>query len=622
MLALATCRRFALLLKEGKQKEAAAAFWRAAQVLWPDPENGYYWNEWAHQMILDLIGNRRYAILGAKQSGKSTTVMAFSLVLFWGAWGKCSILYRTTTLDAAETRGWGEFVRLLEIAKSRLDLPGVYQKAKPPKYIRSQNSGDKKNAILCLPTKAQSESSNKTAQSGVKGFHTEYQLLIDDELNEMPNGVEDAPAALEAEWKVFRYVGIGNPNGWDNPLGRMATPDPKKLKRSSLYETGAPNRWPINGGVAIRLNAYESPNIVRGQNADGTWPYKHLPTPATIQMELERHQGDANHPLMWQFIRALPPPEDASAVILTHVFVSQKKADQRADFVGETTMVAGLDPAFTEKGDDAILQFAHHGICRDGIWRIEFLDAIKIPIAASEEQDAFYRVVSRAKAICKDRGVQPSNFAVDTSGSGMGIQSVLVREWSSLIHSCNSSGKPSRLKVVANPTAQDIREGRITGLDCFDRRVSEIYFCLRHFVECDQVRGLEGDAEVIVVEAAQRRYFNDNGKLSVISKRATYNNHGSSNHLDAACVIIDLLKTKGFLPGGIMSNRESIQEQVEREIDDKMGAIPAMAGPKNDSYKHAMAALSKISPGMFSNTESDFGDESDQGFDESGMGGF
>lgn len=593
-IALMACRRFALLLRADQHEEAVEAFWDAAALLWGTGEDSdYYWNEWADQMVRDIVQHRRYAILGAKQSGKSTTVMAFALALYWGAWKETSIIYRTTTLDAAETRGWGEMVRLLEAAQSRLDLPGCYQKAKPPRLIPSSESGDKKHAILCMPTKAQAEGSNKTAQGSIKGFHTLHQVLVDDELNEMPDGVEDAPAALDAEWKTFRYIGIGNPNSWDNPLGRLATPS--NLKRQQLYEKNAPNRWEIENGVAIRLNAFESPNIIRGKLPDGSWPYKHLPTPATIQIQLGQCMGDENHSLMWQYIRALPPPDDATAAVLTYSLVAQMRADQPAQFAGQPTMGAGLDPAFTTTGDDCVLRFAQWGICTDGIWRVEFLDKIIIPITAEEEQDSFFHITEKVIRACKSRGIQPQNLAFDCSGTGLGIKSWIVRQWSARCHPCDSLGKPSKLKVVANPTTHDLAQGKVTGLDCFDRRVSEIYFAMRYFVENDQVRGLMGENEVIVTQGAQRKYFSENGKLSVLSKKALYNNNFSSDDLDAACVVLDMLKHKGFLPGGTMSNQVPLQQQIEDEIEDKLGTIEPMAGPAQDSFAHTRAALERMS---------------------------
>jgi hypothetical protein len=319
---------------------------------------------------------------------------------------------------------------------------------------------------------------------------------------------------------------------------------------------------------------------------------------------------------MWQFIRALPPPDDANAVILTFAFVAQMKADQVAEFAGTPTLGAALDPAFTEAGDDAILRFAQWGVCTDGIWRIEYLDAMKIPVTAAEEQDAFYRVAEKVIKVCKQRGVQPNNFGVDVSGSGMGIQSVFVREWSPRVHPCNSSGKPTKLKVTAKPTTHDLAAKRVHGVDVFDRRVSEIYFSLRHFVEAGQVRGLHGANEIIVEEASQRRYFVDNGKLSVISKRTLYQKHNSSDHLDAACVLIDLIKHKGLLPHGTMHNAVPARQQVEQEAIAQADRIPDMVGPRSDrNSQHAIDLLRR-------SVQHSTGADDDFAFDEGGISGY
>src|SRR5690606_27223069 len=122
-----------------------AHFWNAAELAW-NPDQ-YYWNEWSALMVKEFCDpeNVILAIKGAKQSGKSTTIMAIGMVLFYGAWKKCSVIYRTTTLDDAQKRGCGEFQRLHSQAIDNVGLRGHSVRSKPPKVTCGKNTTDLKN---------------------------------------------------------------------------------------------------------------------------------------------------------------------------------------------------------------------------------------------------------------------------------------------------------------------------------------------------------------------------------------------------------------------------------------------------------------------------------------------
>lgn len=561
-------------LKIGDAENAEKAFWEAAGYAWT--EEDFYWNEWAGLIIQEFCKptNRTLAIFGAKQSGKSTTVMALAIIIFYGAWKNCSIIYRTTTLNEAEQRGWGEFQRLHEAANDKLSLPGFLLRSKPPKLLTAKGSADKKRIVTCIPVKDRSESSNKSELAGIKGFHTEFQIVIDDELNELPEGSQDCRAALEADWKFFRYIGIGNPNGWDNPLGVIARPvqvlPPQEgatqptyveLPVEKLYSREASYTWAIRGGTAIRLDARNSPNIIRGRKPDGTWPYKHLPVPASLELQLTNCNGDANHILMWQYIYALPPPDGTKATILSRPLVRTYRGDVRPEWRNTPTYMAGLDPAFTEKGDPCILRFARHGLTLDNIWRVEILDAVQIPILAAQEREAFHIIAEAVIKICKERGIQPWNFSFDCSGTGQGMRSVFYRSWDSRVHEVDSTGMPSK-RVVR--VGKDIKKPEIAK-DVYDRRSSEVAYMVRLYLEAGQLCGLDGANDCIVQEGSERMQRNNRGKIEVISKTETYHGrkrHKSSNHLDAVAVICDNLAEQGYIPGTGWNDARQLSDKI------------------------------------------------------------
>ena len=450
-----------------------------------------------------------------------------------------------------QLRGWGEFVRLLNAATKRCKMPGHYLRSNPPKMTLGKETGDNKHVVMCKPLRTRGENSKGTDFGGIKGIHTPYQLIIDDELNEMPGHPSEAPKALDAEWKKFWYVGIGNPDSWDNDLGAMAKPTGFRIEQ--LHDRNL-EQWKIRGGVCIRLNAFNSPNIQRGQDSSGKWPYKHLPTPATIQLQREACGDSEDHPDFWQFIIALPSPDGVEATILSRPLVAQHHADTAAEWHSGWTMGASMDPAFTQGGDDCQLQFFRWGQLNSGGWAIEFVDAHVIKLRLSDTEDVHDRIARDAVAMCRERDVTASNFIYDATGPAMGLRGCFAREKFRGATALDFAGKPSKRRLSA-------KDKRLAD-QVFDRKASEIAYSLRLFTEFGQVRGLFGPNDAIIEEASRRKFGTQNRKVKVQSKKEAFNKNWSCDRFDAASMATYLMILKGFTPGG--QERMNVIDQIER----------------------------------------------------------
>ena len=137
-------------LRTGKQlsnanKWAEHWFWKAARELWSKED--YYVHGWAVALVRKLCElNSNVAVFGAKQTSKSTSMAAFSIILYLSFKGRVSIIYRTTTLEEAMQRGWGEIQRLHSAAKKRTFIETHYMRSQPPKIIEKQGSEDQKRS--------------------------------------------------------------------------------------------------------------------------------------------------------------------------------------------------------------------------------------------------------------------------------------------------------------------------------------------------------------------------------------------------------------------------------------------------------------------------------------------
>lgn len=553
-------------------------FWKIAREIWRPEE--FYVHAWAIQMVAKLCElNSVIAVFGAKQTSKSTTMAAFCVILYWAFDGKASVIYRTTTLEEAMQRGWGEIQRLHAAALANTLFKTHYLRSQPPKIVAYQGTEDLKRCIIMKPAQSKAKTSTGSEFGNIKGFHADVQLIIDDELNELPDNASKAPIALFAEYKLFWYVGIGNPTSWDDVLGRLATP--KELEINEIAELDL-DEWKIEGGTAIRFAAYRSPNIERGQNPDGTWPYTHLPTPGTYQRLIDQSGGSEDHPDVWQFGKGLPHPQGNSFTLLSRVLVKNTRADQPAYFAEPHKVQHGaaLDPAFTAGGDDCVLQFFRWGDLVNGGWAFEFGERLHIKLALGSEDEIFFFVAEQAKQACENRGVPPNHFSYDCTGTGLGLRSILTRVWPGVNHYLEYSGKPTdrRLSVDDNRKACDV----------FDKRACEISFKLRLFIEYGQVRGLNDQNDLIIKEGTERRWRRKGKKREVESKDEVYSRNRSCDHWDAAAVAADLMCQLGYLPGGQAINQQS-QVVAPRPSNNEFGnvaaAFNANRGKPRPNYK-------------------------------------
>jgi hypothetical protein len=94
--------------------------------------------------------------------------------------------------------------------------------------------------------------------------------------------------------------------------------------------------------------------------------------------------------------------------------------------------------------------------------------------------------VRKTKEACKNEGVTPYYFGLDSTGEGGGLASIFQREWSREILCVEFGGRPSRNPVSnTNPKRAD---------EEYDRRVTELWFFFRLILLNEQIRGLDPES--------------------------------------------------------------------------------------------------------------------------------
>ena len=179
------------------------------------------------------------------------------------------------------------------------------------------------------------------------------------------------------------------------------------------------------------------------------------------------------------------------------------------------------------------------GIEQDtGRMRILFGDPIEIHIDAGDKKNPpEYQIAAKVKGLCESRGIPPSEFITDSTGTGRGVASVLQREWSSNINTCEFGGACSAMPVSEENPKPASEE--------YDRKVTELWYSFRVFVEAGMVRGLDAPT---AQEFCSRKYFIKAKKTCVETKQEMKERGAPSPDL-ADCTVtgIHLLREKGVV---------------------------------------------------------------------------
>ena len=143
------------------------------------------------------------------------------------------------------------------------------------------------------------------------------------------------------------------------------------------------------------------------------------------------------------------------------------------------------------------------------------------------------------------RGIQPRNFAMDTTGEGGGLADVVAQTWHTGFKRIEFGGSPSDNSVSAS-------DGR-TGKNAYANRVTELWFDAKRYVQAGQVFGVDED---LVNELCAREYEMEGKRYRIEKKEKTRKRLGVSPDVaDAFVVGVQILRNLG--PPGDLTGRFS-----------------------------------------------------------------
>lgn len=519
--------------------------WRIAfpEVL-GDGRAGYVWNEWTDERIEAWCENRWQTWWGASGTGKSTDAAILGLLHWMSAPDQTTIHLTSTTAKMLKLRIWGEVLKYYQLYGEGV-FPGMYKVAENAIVFgpNNQKSGIFGHAVMAGPA--------DKAVSNIVGVHNTFNVLIVDEMQGTSRVLAKAPTNLMVG-KEFKFLGMGNPMSRLDFLGDWS--EPRTGWDTVTPETG---KWATKRGICVHFDGLKSPGI----REPDRFPF--LLKQREIDETIE-HDG-VNSPNYWTMRRGFVPPEGLMPTLMTESFIVQHKMTATVEWREGYQMGAGIDPAYSSKGDRAVFYPFKYGTDKEGLFRILFMNPEVIPLNLNGETPMAYFLSNEINTLMNKLGIPSDHIAMDCTGVQGMLADICEQEHGMKIHRIYFGGKPSDALM----STSDYRKYSET---CRNR-VTELWMTMSQFGKAGFIRGLTIET---TRELVQRLLISNISPMCLETKTDMKARTGESPDLsDAAVIGLAFLRDQvGITPGDAetqlrpMDQQQSVQEKDVDGWDD------------------------------------------------------
>lgn len=458
-------------------------FKRLQEILNPEK----FWHKWNELLLKSFIENRFIAVIGSASSGKTKEAADFARMNYYVWFDQITVLLTSTERERLEERVWGEIKSGHKASKAIYDqLPGHLIESKQ-RLVTDQkgaeNEGrDFRNGMVCLPAKKGGQFVGLGSFSGVKNKRI---ILVGDELQFCPPVYIDAISNLNKN-QEFKAIGLGNPKDITDALGKFSEPSAEAGGwDSGIDQTGGTKTWPtrFKNGIAVQLVGTDCPNM--DVPVDAPVPYPFLITRAAIESDIEFFGKDSLQFSMQNAGRF--PRGEGSRRVISRMMCLKFGAMEQPVWKDETRVrIGGVDASYSGIGGDRTIfceiQFGPDVNSRQ---ILALIDTVLVPITSSSPHIPEDQVALFVMDQCKTRNIPPENLFFDSTGRGS-LALAFARLWSPSVVGVEFGGKPSERRVSSQITTM--------AKDYYSKKVSELWFNVRHTIMASQFRGMTEEA--------------------------------------------------------------------------------------------------------------------------------
>lgn len=457
------------------------------------PRENFKVSPWTEQHFHDFVLYDKLITWGCASSSKSNDT-ALLLLLDWivDPYDTVTLLGSTTKEDL-KSRSWEAVERYHHAIKGNTKgfvIPGRISK-QGQKLVNT----DEDDIASSSGEKAGIQGRAINEGGRLQGAHAKYVRLVVDELAEISNheAIKTAIANLRVGTVSFKFIGLANPESWDNPSCQYC--EPLEGRDSVNVDTGC---WMSKFGCFVRHHdGLKSPCVV---NPELRKEYPFLLNKDEYESVLRESGGNEDAPQIWKMIRGFPVPTGtAIPAILDPKLAAEQNVDtplENAEFYPVVGVAAGIDPAWSEGGDGA---YRARVIVRNVNSKpiLDFTGGLnRLTISATDSRPVTKQLRDQVVALMRRPGYEArlQNTAVDSSGNQGLADDLDIYLGTSCLHVNNSQrASETPLRVADSRKAKEI---------IYDRG-TEAWVVLAEFCRAGMVRGLPKEA---LEELTRRRY--------------------------------------------------------------------------------------------------------------------
>lgn len=503
------------------------------RIVWPWVVH----HKWFDLILKNYLTHRTIVLIGPASSSKTFTSALLVLVDYFAHPDCTTVICCSTTKERLQDRVWADVTKLYREAKREYSwLPGNIIEGRLRIITDSRKDSpdgrDFRNGMVGVPCK---RGESFVGISDFAGIKNKRVRLLGDELSLLPRAFCDAISNLDKN-PDFKCIGLGNPKDTTDALGVLGEPAANLGGwESGLDQQPGTKTWPIrrDQGVAIQLPGDDSPNL------DGQ-----LGIPLISQVDINRDISFYGKESMWYTMMDLgrmPRGQGSRRVLTRQLCLKYRAMDEPIWRDSNLHWIAFLDAAYRGVGGDrcvfGTLSFGYEvGMEKFSLpdsaiahsmsdaSRKQQIIALKelmiVPIDPGLDEPAEYQIANFVMKQCKDRNIPPEDFFYD-AGMRTSLVSAFSKVWGDVGMTIDFGGAPTNDPVSADiPTPCK---------DYYSKRVSQLWYQVRHAVESGQVRGFTED---VIMEFASREWITvGSNKIEVEPKAAVKEKTGRSPDL-------------------------------------------------------------------------------------------
>lgn len=581
----------------------------AMRLMWPK-RIVHAWREKAMESFYRCKVQKKKELLwlGSSNSNK-TGGMADLLVELWMENPEATSIYITSPYeDATETGIWARVVEQFDAAKALHDhLPGRVKESDSAIVMFDRNP-------LSFIKVVTVDQVGKLVGKKSSNFEAGMMIIACDELPEFKRGGEALISVLKNIRSVpnFMLIGAGNFADVNDGLGRLAEP-----AREGGYESlnvDLDHEWETaRGGLAIRFDGHQSPNVLAGKDI--------IPVVTTIAnlKDLEMIEGGTNTPGYYRYGRSFPMLDFNEYTVTNAVKLRAGGAFEKADWSSDDlTYGAHCDPGFG--GDPCVIAFWRFGQGFDDGERKMIFELCEVPVtipinvgakdAVDREETVDAQIARKCKEHLDKRKIPYGHFSFDDSMRG-GIVQAMMRAMGNSVVAISSAGVASRrilsaVKQTVDPSAKPQERKVRRANDEYQNAATEMHFAVSALVDARQFRGLHLSKEAVRQLCTRKwRWIGKKKQIEIKFDFKAHSSGKSPNESDAIVGGVENARRLGLVFEAISSKEGGavallLAMRRQQELKALMQSVDRPALPPG--RLHSMGALKSPNRGRLHNS--------------------